>query len=367
MIRYLEGNSRRCRPRRWSFTLVELLIVMAIMSIMASAVMFALFGVMEDAKAARTKSQITRLHTLVMTRWESYQTRAVRLPTATAGTARQKALLRLFALRELMRCELPDRITDVQDAPITGIATPSLWRAYRRRTVASVGSSWFQDTQPPSTATPYWSFEHQGAECLYLIVSNLREGDTSALDFFRENEIGDVDADGMPEILDGWGNPIEFLRWAPGFATLPGPDGAWGEAGTDDDGDGTTDNQTEAGAIGTDDISEIQSRDVSTSPDPFDLLRLDSRWSDADATNDPYALYPLIYSAGPDKVYGIDALYDVNSTAAGQQLFHYASPPASALANDPYHIGTVSSSKIMFGTPTPAALDNLSNHGLGTE
>jgi type II secretory pathway pseudopilin PulG len=354
---------------------VEMLIVISIMSIMASAVMFALFGVMEEAKAARTKNQIAKLHVLIMERWESYQTRAVRLPIGASGNARTKAILRLYALRELMRCELPDRITDVNDPPTpilgtmppTAMAQPSLWRAYRRRVVASVGASWFQNTQPPSAAGPYWSFEHEGAECLYLIISNMREGDTNAIDFFRENEIGDVDADGMPEILDGWGNPIAFLRWAPGFATLPGPDGAWGVAGTDDDGDGSTDNQTEAGAIGSDDISEIQSRDASISPDPFDLLRLDSRWSDASSTNDPYALYPLIYSAGPDKEYGINSTYDVDSMAAGEQLFHYASPPASALANDPYHIGTVGGNQIMFGTPALTALDNLSNHGLGTE
>lgn len=367
MIQCPDRVSYRRRTRRWSFTLVELLIVVSIMTILAAAVMFALFGVMEDAKGARTKSQLTKLHSLIMTKWDSYQTRAVRLPSGTTGTARGKALLRLYAVRELMRCELPDRISDVQDAPITGIAEPSLWRAYRRRTVASVGSGWFQNTQPPAAATSYWSFEHQGAECLYLIISNLREGDSSALDFFKENEIGDVDDDGMPEILDGWGNPIEFLRWAPGFATLPGPDGAWGDAGTDDDSDGTVDNQTEAGSIGSDDISEIQSRDVSNSPDSFDLLRLDTRWSDADATNDPYALYPLIYAAGPDHIYGIIGTYDADSTATGRQLFHYATPPSSALANDPYHIGTVGGTQLMFGTPDPTAVDNLSNHGLGTE
>ncbi|MCA9122875.1 MAG: prepilin-type N-terminal cleavage/methylation domain-containing protein [Planctomycetaceae bacterium] len=367
MSQTIETASRVIHTRRRSFTLVELLIVVSIISVMASAVMFALFGVMEEAKASRTKSQIAKLHSLIMTQWETYQTRAVRLPTSTTGSARAKALLRLYALRELMRLELPDRITDVQDAPITGIAQPSLWRAYRRRLVASVGTGWFQDTQPPASATSYWSFEHQGAECLYLIIANLREGDTKALDFFKESEIGDVDGDGMSEILDGWGNPIEFLRWAPGFATLPGPDGAWGDVSVDDDGDGITDNQSEAGAIGSDDISELQSRDVSISPDPFDLLRLDSRWADADMTNDPYALYPLIYSAGPDQIYGIDSSYDANSGTAGRQLFHYANPPGSSLKNDPYHIGTASGTKIMFGRSAVTAADNLSNHGLGTE
>ena len=32
---------------------------------------------------------------------------------------------------------------------------------------------------------------------------------------------GDTDEDGMKEILDAWGEPIVFLRWAPGYVTNP--------------------------------------------------------------------------------------------------------------------------------------------------
>jgi hypothetical protein len=46
-------------------------------------------------------------------------------------------------------------------------------------------------------------------------------------------------------------------------------------------------------------------------PDPFDPLRVDPRWTnnnDANANtqlDDPFALYPLIYSAGRDREYGV--------------------------------------------------------------
>ena len=50
-----------------------------------------------------------------------------------------------------------------------------------------------------------------------MILASIRDGDITGLDFFTEGEIGDVDNDGMPEILDPWGVPIYFLRWAPGF------------------------------------------------------------------------------------------------------------------------------------------------------
>lgn len=278
---------KNCRSRP-SFTLVELLIVISIISVLSSAVLFALGGVMEDAKATRTKSQIAKLHEMIMARIEGYETRSLRfsIPTSLAvvperfddanvngrwdpgetfypsgGSYDQGiARLRLDMLRDLMRMELPDRVSDVVNGPATLFPTysapmntlkvtqPSLHRGYRQRAAALAGASWATN----------WTTTHQGAEALYLIVASIRDGDTTGIDLFREEEIGDVDGDGMPEILDGWGNPIEFLRWAPGFA------------------------------------SEVQSR---TDSDPFDPFDTDTR-----AT---YRLIPLIYSAGRDGLYDI--------------------------------------------------------------
>jgi len=107
------------------------------------------------------------------------------------------------------------------------------------------------------------------------------------LDYFKESEIGDVDGDGLREILDPWGNPIEFLRWAPGF------------------------------------VSDLQPHDPVASPDPFDPLDMD-RPSGGPREN--YRLVPLIYSAGPDGIY--DVVSDDN-------------PPISYATivprNDPYY------------------------------
>ena len=42
-------------------------------------------------------------------------------------------------------------------------------------------------------------------------------GSPEAMEQFSQSEIGDTDHNGYPEFLDGWGKPIFFLRWAPGF------------------------------------------------------------------------------------------------------------------------------------------------------
>ena len=123
-----------------------------------------------------------------------------------------------------------------------------------------------------------WSPQFQHAECLYLILAANRDGDTTGLDFFPESEIGDADDDGMLEILDPWGVPIMFLRWAPGYRTDIQP----GDADLANDGNAGIGNG-----------------------DPFDPLKLDPRWSDTIEYNDPHLLYPLIVSAGRDGQFDI--------------------------------------------------------------
>src|SRR5262245_23011446 len=62
---------------RRAFTFIELVIVAAINAVLASASVYAMYGMMEDAKVARTKSQFSRIDRLVSEQWEAYRTRAV--------------------------------------------------------------------------------------------------------------------------------------------------------------------------------------------------------------------------------------------------------------------------------------------------
>lgn len=377
------------RHSRLSFTLVELLVVTAIIAVLAGAVLFAMWGVVEQAKEVRTRAQVAKLHTLISREWESYSTRVLRVtlpaglpvmsepfqdtnnsgkwepgePTnninGNSGYDYGVARIRLELLRDLMRMTLPDRKSDlaVTPSPITAVPgppaarritvplpNPSKWNSYRRKVSAITGSA------PP---WPAWTTPHQGAECLYLIVASIREGDSTGLDFFKEIEIGDTDGDGMREILDGWGRPIEFLRWAPGYATLPGPDGRWGVAGQDDDGSGVTDDYSERGWPGSDDVSDLQTRDGVASPDPFDPLKADKR-----AT---YRLIPLIFSGGPDLIYDI-----VTDDSPNPLIYRNRLTPS-----DPY---TIINGGRQLGQPVDTGSDgevndqdNITNHLVETD
>jgi prepilin-type N-terminal cleavage/methylation domain-containing protein len=313
---------------RRAFTLAELMIVIAIIAIMAGLALSAMSGATNLAREHRTQAQIRKIDLLLTERWEGYRTRSLALRIPPGIDPRTAALIRLNGLRDLMRMEMPDRVTDVVDGPAVltpngmppvSLARPMLQLNYQRQAARSLGPNW---------ARP-WTAQYQGAECLYLILSTMGDGDKRALDYFDSSEIGDVDGDGMREILDGWGTPIEFLRWAPGY-------------------------------LAPDDYHAaitMQISDWNKAPDPFDPAKADPRWRINGAAK-PFMLYPLIVSAGPDRQ--IDIGMRLTDTTGGQ--FHYSttSPP-----NDPYHVPT---EEIQLGTPVdfnndgPGWADNITNH-----
>ncbi len=366
-------------PHRSAITLIELLFVMMILGILVAVSLGALSAATSQARVERTRSIITKLDQLIMDKYESYKTRAVPIRINPGTDPRTAARARLRALRELMRMEMPNHRIDVFFVnPNTGfghdsvtpplntnpnlqIADPSLWKAYRRK-VLSLTNNNFNN----------WTDEHEGAECLYLIISMMRDGEDTALDFFSPSEIQDTDSDGVPEIVDAFGVPIDFIRWPFGYSEHPGPDNEWGIANTNDDPDGAgpllpdslTDNYDEAGAPGSDDIlppPTLQTRNAQRAPDPFDPLKVDPRWSDADTKFDPFYIRPLIYSAGPDKVYAIK-----RETRNLSDTSTYPNPWIHL--NDPYTLDNSNASVPgAAGTPFDASgqagfADNITNH-----
>jgi prepilin-type N-terminal cleavage/methylation domain-containing protein len=252
-------NPKRKRGPR-GFTLVELLIVLTILTIIATMILFALAGATEQAKAEKTRSMVAKLDGFLMSRWSKYESRRVPMDLSTqAIKGRQLLQRRLDGLRELMRMEFPDAWRDVQGPPTVLPIRPAASASYEKR---------FRETRSPSGKP---SREHQsagdyrGAECLYMILTTSMCGEESARAYFKESEIRDVDEDGFFEFLDGWGNPIMFLRWAPGH------------------------------------ISPLQTEEIRSNPkkfhDQFDPHELDQK---------AFPLTPLIYSAGADGQYDLN-------------------------------------------------------------
>lgn len=277
------------------FTLVELMVTMVIIAILAGLALGAYASARQTARIQKTRNTIEKINAIVMERYEAFQTR--RLPVTTAdlkafaqarlswsGTGNLPksvaAEARLQMLRALMLVELPDRWSDV-DANFDLKILPASYKSplqtqYQRK--YGVVKSWAgTDTNRKQLLA-----NNASAECLYMIVMS----DPEAASQFQSSEIGDVDGDGLPEFLDGWGTPIRFIRWPAGFVP-PLAD------------------------------SDLQVADAGSHHDPFDPGKIYSAAA--------YALYPLIYSAGPDRIYDINEGNYLNGTVV--EKFYFPTPP----------------------------------------
>jgi hypothetical protein len=78
----------------------------------------------------------------------------------------------------------------------------------------------------PERRMRYRTGPYSDAECLWATVMRAGFADPAIIENFREDEFGDKDRNGAREFIDGWGNPIRFLRWAPAFVSRYQPAGA---------------------------------------------------------------------------------------------------------------------------------------------
>ncbi|MCA9246525.1 MAG: type II secretion system protein [Planctomycetales bacterium] len=319
--RWRQFEIRRQRCTR-GVTLVELLITVAIISIIASTVLFAMVGAQEAAKEARTKTNIAAIHSLLMEQFESYQTR--RVPVATGSMpARLAAARRLQAIRNLMQIELPEGWNEVglldDSGKISAYASKfgiSDDEAKRFRTALHDAYSRRKATVL-SGPNPGELNTNGSAECLFLIIT-LATGDGEAREHFSDQDIGDTDGDLAPEFLDGWGHPISFRRWPAGF---PSP---------------------------------MQTGDTAADHDPFDPTGVDA---------DAYRLIPIIYSGGADEELGLltavaaNTPYDypletVSMTVGGSNFsVKYLNPYADVVAG-----------QRMAAPDGTTSVDNIHNH-----
>jgi prepilin-type N-terminal cleavage/methylation domain-containing protein len=364
-------------PRR-GVTLIELLIVITIISILAALVLGVAAVANETARQAQTKHIVERLHTLLTEFYGTFKSRRVKLDPKLEGLingdktkspAQKRQLLaeaRLYALREMMLTEVPDRWSDVLLTAVpNGTATAVLPKPpiyldstgstgtglYGRTPLSAAYLRRYQQLTANFTSNTDWAalIENQGAECLYMVIT-MACGDGEARSLFKEADIGDTDGDGAPEFLDGWGHPINFLRWAPGF-----------------------DSQIQLNANNYSDYRDTNwIKDAAKDHDPFDVYRIDQ--FDANAQRAAaFRLVPLIYSAGRDGTFGITLVKryvpwvpdSSPPTAAGFMLPGYPrlSPYYKTIDVDDdkaplVYLGSVNADG--------SATDNIHNHLLGT-
>jgi prepilin-type N-terminal cleavage/methylation domain-containing protein len=293
-----------------AFTLVEVLVSLVLVSILSGMILTAVRGVTSTARQSRTRSIIAIIDSVIQEQYESYKYRP--LPVVVPDTSfyppnnlttfgyevmpSEGARVRLNMIRDLQRMELPDRATDIlmpnneinDPAEITTAVTPVVRNAAGRmvrETDKAQRRPAVVTWAPPAKLEQYRrrllartsvNLENDSAECLYMIMATSFIGGSPAISLVPSQNIGDTDNDGLPEVLDGWGRPIGFVRWPVGYTA-----------------------------------SFAEGAQFTDMPDDFDLMKSDFGWivseqtpTVADIAN-PWSVRPLVISAGSDGEFGI--------------------------------------------------------------
>jgi prepilin-type N-terminal cleavage/methylation domain-containing protein len=272
------ASARREAARR-AFTVVELMVVVVIILVLASLTLSGLAVARQRVRIARTKSTIRKLHEIVVPHYESYLRRRVRLQDV--------------GIPSRVQCPTCYAASDVDGSP-SYLGRVNAWKAL-------VSKRQLLMSEMPDSGS------NSSAECLFIIVPRCGI-EPDLMQQFRSDEIGDVDSDDSREFLDGWNQPIEFWRWAPGFSSP---------------------------------LSPVQVANATTHHDPFDPQRVDAA---------AYALVPLIASGGPDRVVGLN-----QSSGWGPNLSQLITVATGT-------IGEPTST-----AATAAHRDNITNHDLNVK
>ena len=233
---------------RRAFTLLELLMVVAIIGLMMSMSVVVMLGFMDQAEEEATSATIQKINRLLEQRVEAFDRafKGARKDTASRNMrilladpdrngnqgdgifGVKDAVVEILAKKALYRFEFPQRFEELLLFGDPAISVPGLPQsiylaisapAARVKLglpdttpltdpaiVAEVATTFAASVSAPAT---------ESSELLYfaLIKSGSYGSSSVDSDRFTENEIRDTDEDGLPEFIDAWGQPLRFYRW----------------------------------------------------------------------------------------------------------------------------------------------------------
>lgn len=329
---YCAGNARL--RKRCGFTLVELLTVITIIGMLGAISITTVRGAVQSARETQTRTTVAKIDNVLTGIYEKYQYRRVEIPNVIGGrkpNVMERAYMRVLTLRALLRCDMPCTRQELVATPFyydghpdNYVFTP-LQEAYNREVTIALNNG----------AAP--SLPNINAELLYLVVMN---ADPEARAVFSEREVADTDNNGLFEFVDGWGNPIRWMRWAPGLVDSDRQPACYAGVVT----------------ISDPNTNRVAREDV----DPFDPLEVIQRAYDVDVTGDiappeqpGWFLVPYVYSVGPDGEAGLVTPEDIEAEADN-----------ASFMNDPFTYSRNNPNATAGSPDGPFYKDNIDNHTL---
>ncbi len=193
------GRRRSARRARRGFSLVEILLVIGLIAFLTAAIVAVVPRVANAAKTAATRATIKKVDEMLNDRINGFR-RWIQKQDQIAGSG---------APSYVSQATLAAVGYNVPKAKV--IAVKQLFQQNFPQTYSEL-------PQAIQTANPRGASHlpvTDSAECLYLILTQGALFDTeppSAADL-KAIEIADTDGDGIPEIVDAWGQPLRYYRW----------------------------------------------------------------------------------------------------------------------------------------------------------
>ena len=291
---------------RFAFTLIELLVVISIIGILITILGVAVTTTLRKAREAATVALIQKIDGLLDERLKGFERatksrdfeRIIQLQTQSLEASGifgvRKSVIAAIARKNNFRQYFPQRYEDlarlVSSGPLAGVPLVFVGEDVNGNQVLDSGEdtngNGVLDVPQPRYDHTRHNRETESSAILYYSLTKMDAFGVPPVgeSEFGTNEVRDTDGDGLLEFVDGWGRPLRFYRW-PTRLIKPngvfGPDGQPGVAGTDDDGNGVTDDAWEIGWPGSDDYRalnpiNIASPAVASDPNtPYHLPRRD--------------------------------------------------------------------------------------------
>lgn len=330
-----------------AFTLIELMIVVAVIAILASFSMVVVQHAQHSARVAATESTIRKIDEALMEIYEKYQDRRV------DGATPEDRLQNLY---ELMMVEMPISSAEIElNDPL--VPHSSYSNVIKNNPLRQIYHNLYQRAMTKDAAEVGNGFQ---AKCLYMIIAN---ANPEARELFTMKEIAE-DSDGLPYFVDSWGEPIVFIRWAPAFIDSNRQPNVL--VSGDDNRNWVS--PTSASVPGsppvppaTDTVGLRMQDAIDRYSDPLDPLQARERIGGVPPTygKSGWLLFPLVVSSGPDREFGMACKMEVGVApnkipiAVPDPFIH----PLGAPVVDPVAVPPVDGTQYYY--------DNITNHGLG--